>query len=142
MKVASIMTIGFVSVSLDDTLFTIKTSIDNANIHHLHVVDNEQLSGVISDRDLLKALSPNIDTAAERTRDLATLNKKAHQIVNRKLATLSADASVFDAIDIFNNTKMSCIPIVDDNSKPVGILTWRDIMKTLGKRNAEKKQMP
>ena len=102
------------------------------------MVDNEQLSGVISDRDLLKALSPNIGTAAEWTRDLATLNKKAHQIVNRKLASLAADASVFDAITIFNTTKMSCIPIIDEHKKPVGILTWRDIMKTLGKRNEEK----
>jgi len=140
MKVASIMTTGFVSVSLDDTLFTIKTIFENANFHHLLVVDDNQLSGVISDRDLLKALSPNIDTAAERTRDLATLNKKSHQIVNRKLTTLSPDASVFDAINIFNTTKMSCIPIVDVHKKPVGILTWRDIMKTLGKRNAEKNQ--
>jgi len=138
MKVASIMTKPFVSVSLDDTLFTIKNIFDNAHFHHLLVVDNKQLSGVISDRDLLKALSPNIGTAAERTRDLATLNKKAHQIVNRQLATLSDTASIFEAIDIFNDTKMSCIPIVDQSNKPVGIITWRDIMRAIGKRNAER----
>jgi len=138
MKVASIMTKPFVSVSLDDTLFTIKNIFDNAHFHHLLVVDNKQLSGVISDRDLLKALSPNIGTAAERSRDLATLNKKAHQIVNRQLATLSDTASIFEAIDIFNDTKMSCIPIVDQSNKPVGIITWRDIMRAIGKRNAER----
>lgn len=139
MKIESIMTKEFVSVSLDDTLFTVKNIFERANFHHLLVVDNKQLSGVISDRDLLKALSPNIGTAAESARDSATLNKKAHQIVNRKLTTLTADANVFDAIDIFNSTKMSCIPIVDGNSQPVGILSWRDIMKTLGERKAERK---
>ena len=138
MKIASIMTKGFVSVSLDDNLLTIKNIFEYANFHHLLVVDNNQLSGVISDRDLLKALSPNIGTAAELARDLATLNKKAHQIVNRKLATLTAGASIFDAIDIFNQTKMSCIPIVDEKNHPVGIVTWRDIMRTLGERNAER----
>jgi acetoin utilization protein AcuB len=140
MKVADIMTKAFVSVSLDDSLAIIKTIFENAHFHHLLVIDNNQLSGVISDRDLLKALSPNIGTAAERPRDLATLNKRAHQIVNRKLATLTLKASVFDAIDVFNESKMSCIPILDDNKKPVGILTWRDIMKTLGKRKAKKNQ--
>jgi acetoin utilization protein AcuB len=134
------MTEAFVSVSLDDTLFMIKNIFERANFHHLLVVDDKQLSGVISDRDLLKAISPNIDTAAELTRDLATLNKKVHQVLNRKLATLTADASVFDAIDIFNTTKNSCIPIVDGNNIPVGILTWRDIMKTLGKKKAERSQ--
>jgi len=140
MKIENIMTKAFVSVSLDDTLFMIKNIFERANFHHLLVVDNKQLSGVISDRDVLKALSPYINTAAERTRDLATLNKKVHQILNRELTTLTADASIFDAIDIFNDTQISCIPIVDENSTPVGILTWRDIMKTLGKRNAERKQ--
>jgi acetoin utilization protein AcuB len=134
MKIENIMTKAFVSVSLDDTLFMIKNIFERANFHHLLVVDNQQLSGVISDRDVLKALSPYINTAAERTRDLATLNKKVHQIINRKLTTLTADASVFDAVDIFNATKISCIPIVDQNNKPVGVLTWRDIMKTLGKK--------
>jgi acetoin utilization protein AcuB len=138
MKIASIMTKAFVSVSLDDTLLTIKNIFEHANFHHLLVVDNKQLSGVISDRDLLKALSPNIGTAAELPRDAATLNKKAHQILNRKLITLTPNANVFDAIDIFNQTKTSCIPIVDENSIPVGILTWRDIMKTLGDKNAER----
>ena len=138
MKIESIMTKAFVSVSLDDTLFTIRNIFERANFHHLLVVDNKQLSGVISDRDLLKAISPNIGTAAELARDSATLNKKVHQIMNRKLATLTTDASIFDAIDIFNHTKMSCIPIIDDNNHPVGILSWRDIMKALGERNAER----
>jgi acetoin utilization protein AcuB len=138
MKIASIMTRAFVSVSLDDTLRSIKNIFEHANFHHLLVVENKKLSGVISDRDLLKAISPNIGTAAERTRDLATLNKKVHQILNRKLITLTANASVFDAIDIFNDTKTSCIPIVDENNTPVGVLTWRDIMKTLGEKKAER----
>jgi acetoin utilization protein AcuB len=136
MKIASIMTKGFVSVSLDDNLLTIKNIFEYASFHHLLVVDNKKLSGVISDRDLLKALSPYIGTAGELARDLATLNKKAHQIQNRKLITLTPDANAFDAIDIFNHTNTSCIPIVDNNNMPVGILTWRDIMKVLGKRNA------
>jgi len=140
MIIENIMTKAFVSVSLDDTLFTIKNIFERASFHHLLVVDDKQLSGVISDRDLLKSISPNIGTAAELTRDLATLNKKVHQVINRELVTLTADASVFDAIDIFNTTKNSCIPIVDGNNSPVGILTWRDIMKTLGKKKAERSQ--
>jgi len=140
MIIENIMTKAFVSVSLDDTLFTIKNIFERASFHHLLVVDGKQLSGVISDRDLLKAISPNIGTAAELTRDLATLNKKVHQVINRELVTLTAGASVFDAIDIFNTTKNSCIPIVDGNNSPVGILTWRDIMKTLGKKKAERSQ--
>ena len=34
-------------------------------------------------------------------------------------------------IKIFNKHDISCIPVVDDEHKPVGIISWRDILKTL-----------
>mgnify|MGYP006123867343 FL=1 len=34
--------------------------------------------GVISDRDLLKTLSPNLGTLAESANNLSCVNKKAH----------------------------------------------------------------
>jgi hypothetical protein len=39
------------------------------------------LCGVISDRDLLRALSPYVGTASENARDTATLRKRVHQIM-------------------------------------------------------------
>jgi hypothetical protein len=40
------------------------------------VDEHKNLSGVVSDRDLLRALSPYVGSAAETERDLATLNKR------------------------------------------------------------------
>jgi acetoin utilization protein AcuB len=28
--------------------------------------------------------------------------------------------------------RISCIPIVDDEFKPIGIVSWRDLLKSLG----------
>ena len=126
------MTSTVVTVEMDDTLSEIKHIFDNASFHHLLVVEEGKLFGIISDRDLLKALSPHIGTAAERNNDLATLNKKAHQILTRKPHTLSPDASIYEAIDNFNDLKISCIPVVDEQRRPVGILSWRDVIKAIG----------
>jgi acetoin utilization protein AcuB len=126
------MTSPVVTVEMDDTLSEIKHIFDNAAFHHLLVVEGGKLFGIISDRDLFKALSPHIGTAAERNKDLATLNKKAHQILNRKPYTLLPTASLYDAIDIFNESKVSCIPVVNEQQQPVGILSWRDVMKAIG----------
>jgi acetoin utilization protein AcuB len=109
-----------------------KEIFDNTNFHHLLVIESDELIGVISDRDYLRALSPNIGTAAETSKDVATLNKRAHQIMTRKPVTLLAHAGLYDAIKIFNNHKISCIPIVDENYKPIGIISWRDIFNVLG----------
>ena len=129
--VVGIMSKTVVTVEMDDSLEVIKEIFDNTGFHHLLVVESDKLLGVISDRDLLKALSPNIGTLSETVRDLASLKKRAHQIMTRKAVTLGADAAIFDAIEIFNTHNISCIPVVDDQNKPVGIISWRDILKTL-----------
>ncbi|WP_320822340.1 CBS domain-containing protein [Reinekea sp.] len=131
MKVKALMTKKVYTVTMDDSLGRVKELFDQNRFHHLLVVDQGNLSGVLSDRDLLKALSPQIDTLAATTRDLACLNKRVHQIMTRKPISLHAEASIRDAIDIFNDHMISCIPILNTEGKPVGILTWRDLMRAL-----------
>ncbi len=133
MKVKQLMSNPVVTVDMDDSINTIKRLFEETRFHHLLVVENNKLIGVISDRDLLKILSPKIDTPAATAGDLAVLERKAHQIMTRKLISLEETASVNDAVDIFNQHSISCIPIINESKKPVGILSWRDIMQELGR---------
>ena len=131
MSVEKIMSKTVVTVEMDDSLRMVKEIFDNTRFHHLLVVESGKLFGVISDRDLLKALSPHIGTVGETARDAASLNKRVHQIMTRKPVALGQNAGIFDAIKIFNNQNISCVPVVDDRFKPVGIISWRDILKAL-----------
>ena len=131
LNVARLMSAKPVSVSPDDTLAVVKQIFDNVKFHHVLVVEKGVLIGVLSDRDLFKALSPHIGTAAETLRDLATLNKKVHQVMLRKPVTLQPEAKVMDAIQLFNHEGVSCIPVVDNQQRPQGILSWRDIIRAL-----------
>ena len=131
MLVEQIMTKPVVTVTMDDTLRVVKQIFENSMFHHLLVVDKGKLYGVISDRDLLKSISPFIGTPKEKAIDKFTLNKKAHQIMSRKPITLTPSADVYDAISLFNQHNISCIPIVNENTAPVGILSWRDILMTI-----------
>ncbi len=132
MDVGSIMTKRVVSVEMDDRLDVVKKIFDTLKFHHLLVVgDRGVLKGVVSDRDLLKALSPYVGSAAENARDLATLNKRVHQIMSRNLITLHPRASIPDAVKLFLEHRISCLPIVDETLKPLGILSWRDVLKSL-----------
>jgi len=129
MNVSQIMSANPVSVGLDDSLGAVKDIFDNAKFRHLIVIEEGKLFGVLSDRDLLRAISPNIGTNNYTPKDLETLKKRVHQIVTRKPITLLPDAPVADAVAIFNSHRISCIPIVDADNIPVGIVSWRDIMK-------------
>ena len=131
MKIGDIMTKSVVTVEMDDKLSLVKEIFDNSKFRHLLVIDNGKLFGVVSDRDLLKAVSPNLGTMVVTHRDLATLNKRVHQIMTRKPITLKADDSISDAAILFNTHRISCIPIVDDRLRPVGIVSWRDLVRTM-----------
>lgn len=131
MLVEKIMSKPVVTVILDDTLRVVKEIFESAKFHHLLVVDEGKLYGVISDRDLLKSISPFIGTLQETVHDKFTLNKKVHQIMSRKPITLPPSADVYEAISLFNQHRISCIPIVDQESAPVGIVSWRDILRII-----------
>jgi acetoin utilization protein AcuB len=129
MKVSSIMTNRVATVEMDDTLRAINNIFCQAKFHHLLVVENEKLVGVISDRDLLKASSPFLDTPAERPCDVARLSRKAHQIMTRELITVEASTLVTEAVAILMKKNVSCLPVVSPLGKIEGIITWKDLLK-------------
>jgi acetoin utilization protein AcuB len=131
MLVEQIMSKPVVTVALDDTLRVVKHIFENAKFHHLLVVEQGSLYGVISDRDLLKFISPFIGTVQETVHDKFTLSKKVHQIMSRKPITLKPSANVYEAISLFNQHNISCIPIVNEKGGPIGIVSWRDILRTI-----------
>ena len=131
MILKEIMSRNVVTVELDDNLALVKEMFDHGKFHHLLAMDNGELLGIVTDRDLFKALSPNIGTSTESYKDSATLKKKVHQIMSRRPMVLHEDATIDDAIELFNVHGVSCIPIVTGDNKLVGILSWRDILKNM-----------
>ena len=86
MRIFDIMTRAVVSVHVDDTLGRIRQIFEESSFHHVLVTRQGKLVGVISDRDLLKHLSPFLGSKwMERTQDRNILSRKAHQIMKRRL---------------------------------------------------------
>jgi len=132
MKVENLMSKELITLTMDAPLSKAKAVFESHKIHHLLVVDDEDLlAGVITDRDLYKHLSPTVGTSQETHRDITLLQKKLHQIMSRNLITVQAQCSLSEAVLLFYDNHISCLPVVDKNDKPIGIITWRDILKVL-----------
>ena len=131
MIIADIMTAKPVTVTMDTELFVIKEIFDHVYFHHLLVEDESDntIAGVISDRNLLQALSPYIHTAAETFRDQETLKKRAHQIMSRQIDTVTPATDCNIAVQRMLDADISCLPVVDDNKVILGIVTWKDFLK-------------
>lgn len=129
MQMQSFMTTKVVSVGPDDTLAQVKEIFDNTRFHHLLVVEKGRLLGVLSDRDLLRHISPFVGSLHETTRDVCTMKRRAHQIMSHHPITLGPTADLNEAVEVFKTHSISCIPIVDKDNHPVGIISWRDLLK-------------
>ena len=126
--VRTIMSTRTVTVTMDDSLARARELFNEHHFHHLLVVQGPTLLGIISDRDLLKAVSPNIGRLSETDRDRATLNKRAHQIMSRTLITVTADTTVEAAARLLLEHRVSCLPVVTTDRHLEGIITWRDLL--------------
>jgi acetoin utilization protein AcuB len=129
MNVASIMTRKVFTVDMDDSLKTVRNIFKHVEFHHILVDDGKKLVGVISDRDLLKALSPFLGTRSENRDDIITLNKKVHQIMSKIIITIDAETSIEQANDLLLENNISCLPVVSQQGSVEGIVTWKDILK-------------
>jgi acetoin utilization protein AcuB len=130
MKLRDIMKTRVATVEMDDSLQVIQELFEKGQFHHLIVLSNKkEVLGVISDRDLLKELSPFLNTYSEQERDLATLKKKAHQVMSRHLIYASPETTVLGGAQMMIEHSISCLPILDRDKSLLGIVTWKDMLK-------------
>lgn len=132
MKIEALMSKNLITLPMDSSLSKAKEVFEKQNIHHLLILDDEGLlAGIMTDRDLYKHLSPTIGTSQETPRDTALMQKKLHQIMARNPITSQAQQSLNEAVLLFYDNHISCLPVVDKKNKAIGIITWRDILKVL-----------
>ena len=132
MKLKDLMSTNVITVHIDDRLIVVKKLFEQNSFHHLMVInDKKELAAVISDRDYTKAIHPNVDMPSATSKDLASLNKRVHQIVKRPAICINEDASLGKAIEVFHENNITCLPIVDSNKHVIGVVSWRDLLKWL-----------
>ncbi len=128
--VQDIMTQPVETISMDDSVERIRDIFEYNKYHHLIVVGDEgECAGVISDRDLLKNISPFVGKPTERSADTFSLQQRAHQIMTRQLVAVRAQTSLRAATRVMLDHRISCLPVVDANKACVGIVTLRDIVR-------------
>ena len=93
------------------------------------VVDaNKRLIGYLSEKDCLKAA---LDASYFR-REEGTVQ----DFMSREVTSLSGDASLIDAIEMFLSKHYRCLPVVE-GSRLIGQLSRRDILQGLEKLRRE-----
>lgn len=128
MPIADIMTRKLITISPDLAISELQPMFKQFRVHHLLVMEEGRLVGVVSDRDVLRNVSPFVHTTAEDKKDSFTLTRKAHQIMSTQLVTVESTMGIRDACERLLNGGVSLLPI-EENGKLVGVVSWRDMLR-------------
>ena len=119
------MIIDPVTLSLDAQVSDAKQSMKEHRIGGIPIVDeNGLLKGIVTNRDLR--------FEQNNTRPITEV------MTSKNLVTTSEGTSLKDAEVILQNNKIEKLPVVDDQFKLVGLITFRDITKLTQKPNSNK----
>ncbi|MBU2984112.1 CBS domain-containing protein [Saccharophagus degradans] len=129
MSIKRMMTTRLITVSPTDTVGRLSEIFAKLPIHHVLVVEADKLIGVVSDRDVLRNISPFVNTKAEEAKDTFTLTRQAKQIMSKKPVTIRVDRPVREAGKLMLEKKVSLLPVVDENEQLIGVLSWKDVMR-------------
>lgn len=128
MLVRDIMTTGVHTIDSEASVAEAKALFACEHFHHLIVVEDNTVVGVVSERDILNAISPFVGRIMERAWDVNTLKKRIHQIMTCGVVVIAPDDLAARAAEKMLEKGVSCLPVVDDEGSLQGIVTMRDFL--------------
>jgi acetoin utilization protein AcuB len=101
-------------------------------LRRMPVVDGKgRLIGIVSERDLLYA-SPSPATTLSVWELTYILSKiKVEELMTKKVITTTPDTPIEDAASLMVESGVGGLPVVDEQNKPIGMISDRDIFITL-----------
>ena len=117
MRVADIMTSASVTESPSDSLRSAADTMWRQQTGSLLVMDGEELVGIITERDVMKAVAQQKDVDSTPVSDVMT----------RDVLTISPDTSAHEAARHMASRWIRHLPVVEDGAV-VGVVSQRDLV--------------
>ena len=127
MKCEEVMTKKVVCCFPDDDVYKAANMMKQYDIGAIPVVDDDEnraLMGIITDRDLaIRVVGVSGDTKTAKVTDVMT----------KKLVTCHGFDDVQKVLDLMADNQLRRIPVVDNDSRVIGIIAQADIATRLNK---------
>ena len=115
---ADILKPDFITVAPEDTLGEVAEKMMKQNVGAVVVKDFGRLIGILTERDMLKAMAARVHTSDARVRQWMTEDP----------LTASADMGVEEAAQVMLEHNFRHLPIVDESGGVVGLVSLRRVV--------------
>lgn len=127
--VGDIMSQPVHTVRSDEHLQAARRALELFGVHHVLVENSGRIVGIVSDRDILRHLSPYADGNSSQTRDEATLHRPIYSIATYHLVTVERSATLEEATALMLERNISCLPVTGREGNVVGVVTKSDLLE-------------
>lgn len=129
--VSQVMTSHVRTVDIDAPLSDVRRVLSEGGFHHVPVVDDGVLVGMVSTSDLLRVYRAGAATTPEEIDDLLDRSATLADTMSTELVTLRADDPVERAIDRIADGALHSVLVLDAERRLVGIVTDTDLLDFL-----------
>ena len=117
-QIADVMRPDFIEVAPEDTLGEVAERMNLQNVGAVAVKDSGNLIGILTERDLLKAMAARVHSSEARVRQWMTDDP----------ITATADTDVEEAARVMLEHGFRHLPVVDDDDRVIGIVSLRRVV--------------
>lgn len=127
MPLRDIIENNVISCSKDTSISDIADLMKTNDVGAVLVVENEKPVGIVTDRDIvLRCIAENVK-----------ISEPVATIMTKSVDTVSWNAGLQDAIAQMRDKKVRRIPVVDDQGKAVGLISFGDVFGLIAKEMSE-----
>ena len=116
--IADVMRPEFIEVAPEDTLGEVADRMNAINVGAVVVKDFGRLIGILTERDLLKAMAERVHTSEARVRQWMTPDP----------ITTTRDTDVEEAARIMLDAGFRHLPVLDENGQVAGVVSLRRVV--------------
>ncbi len=129
--ISTIMTADVTTVHVDQEISDVRKLLEQNPIHHIPVLTNSKIVGIISSSDM-KKLTFALSHANEPQDDEA-LNKRftIKGVMQPDVYTINVKQTIYRAAEMFCGGRFHSLLVVDDENNLVGIATSTDMIMFL-----------
>ncbi len=131
--ISEIMTQDLITISPEDSMLKVKRIFEKNRIHHLPVIDEGLLVGMVSKTDLLHFMHGFEHAGGDDAGETDRLNDcKVKEIMVKGLAKLEPEDRLDVALEVFKENLFHAIPVVK-NGHLRGMVTTLDVIRYVSK---------
>jgi CBS domain-containing protein len=130
MYVKELMSRDVVTIGRNDNLLRVDDLMAERHLRHLPVVEDHDVVGVVSQRDLLKASMSSTMGYGQKGHRAFLHTVWVKEMMTYPVITVSPNTAISEAADLMLSKGIGCLPVMEGDAL-VGIVTKTDLLRHL-----------